>query len=246
MKDRSNTSEFGTSDSDVRERSQEFRVVQERVTEAGCRIPVVNSDVVEDMEEIFPSLWGNDYFEQRRSSSLRSSSSGMPRPASSWARPFWIAPSVWLSSSSVSSGTGWSNVSEATVFSVYQFCGMRRAIRERRLQLQCPNDAFTTRGATVGHTDEKASFMITAASSALASVASESNCKRTASCIGSSIESWPNRPAKPISARLKISDAVPWTTWFSAHRRSLLVSGPDPRLTRRFPHKLLTNPSDSN
>jgi hypothetical protein len=60
------------------------------------------------LSKVVPCARRNDYFEHRLASSWRSSSSGIPCPASSWAIPSSMARRVGASSAAINSGTGWS------------------------------------------------------------------------------------------------------------------------------------------
>jgi hypothetical protein len=111
VEDGAHSARFPGGDADMRESTERLRVIQQGIAEAGCGDRIVRGNVLEDVEEIIPGLRGENYFEQRLASSRRTSSIGMPSPESSCEAPSSIAARVCASSSSVSSGTGWSNVS---------------------------------------------------------------------------------------------------------------------------------------
>ena len=65
-----------------REGAEQFDVIQQAVAESGRGVPIVPCDVLEDLKEVFPRPRGDNYFEHRLASSLRTSSRGIPKPAS--------------------------------------------------------------------------------------------------------------------------------------------------------------------
>ena len=99
---------LGRDDTDVRKSAEKVHMVQKGVAEPRSSVSVITRNIVKDFEKIVPGPRGNDYFERRRASSWRSSSSGMPCPPSSWAIPSSMARRVDASSAAINSGTGWS------------------------------------------------------------------------------------------------------------------------------------------
>lgn len=67
----------------MRERSRQLDVIQQTFAEPGGGIGILGGDVLVDLKEVVPGPRGNNYFEHRLTSSWRTSSSGMPWPASS-------------------------------------------------------------------------------------------------------------------------------------------------------------------
>ena len=91
--------------SEVRRRTVQRRLCCHAKYSQGFR---TDGPIYGGLSKIVPCAPRNDYFEHRRASSWRSSSSGIPCPLSSWAIPSSMARRVDASSTAINSGTGWS------------------------------------------------------------------------------------------------------------------------------------------
>ena len=94
VQDRADIRSLSRDNPNVRKSAEKVHMVQKGIAEPRGSVSLVTRNIFEDFEKIVPRPWGYDYFEHRRASSPRTSSIGMPCPASSCAIPSAIAARV--------------------------------------------------------------------------------------------------------------------------------------------------------